>query len=203
MSVLSKFSSSSGVNHPAHGRVDLNGCGPSRSSICEIPRHKQKQTNALRIASLNVGTPRSRSTEVVETMLRRGIDLGCIQECRWRSASARMIDGKESRYKCFWINNKLGTGGVGVLLAEMSIDKLFDVKRVSDRLMIKMIVGEIIATVLSVNTPQTGLVQTIDVSETLLICGDFNDHIGKAALGYEGIHGGYGFGKRNIMVKKY
>ena len=44
----------------------------------------------------------------------------------------------------------------------------------------------------------TNLVQTIDGLETFLICGDFNGHIGKAALGYEGIHGGYGFGKRNV-----
>ena len=82
MAVLSTFSSSNAVNHPAHSRVGLNGCGPTRSSICETPRHKHKQTNALRIASLNVGTLRGRSSEVVETMSRRGIDLCCIQECK-------------------------------------------------------------------------------------------------------------------------
>ena len=80
-------------------------------------------------------------------------------------------------------------------------------------MMIKMIVGEVVVTVLSVYAPQTGftiaekelfcdslqnLVQIIDDSETLLICGDFNGHTEKAALGYEGIYGGYGFGKRNI-----
>ena len=32
----------------------------------------------------------------------------------------------------------------------------------------------------------------------LLICGDLNSDIGKAALGYEGIHSGYVFDKRNI-----
>ena len=76
-----------------------------------------------------------------------------------------------------------------------------------------MIVGEVVVTVLLVYAPQTGftiaekklfynslqnLVQTIDDSETLLVCGDFNGHIRKAALGYEGIHGGYGFGKCSI-----
>ena len=39
---------------------------------------------------------------------------------------------------------------------------------------------------------------SIAENETLLTCCDFNGHIGKAALGYEGIHDGYGFGKRNI-----
>ena len=78
MSVLSTFSSSSGVNHSTHGRVGLNGCGPIRSSIREIPQHKQKETNALRITSLNVGTLRGRSSELVETMSRKEIDLCCI-----------------------------------------------------------------------------------------------------------------------------
>ena len=128
---------------------------PDRQYAKLHPRHKQKQTNALRKASLNVGTMRGRSSEVIDTMPRRGIDLCCIQECRWGGASARMIDGKDSRYKCFWIGNDLGTG---VLLAEKWIDKVFYVKRVSDRLMrFKMIVGEVVVTVLSVYAPQSGL----------------------------------------------
>ena len=41
-----------------------------------------------------------------------------IRVYRSRGASTRIIEGKDSRYKRFWIGNKLGTGGVGVLLAE-------------------------------------------------------------------------------------
>ena len=63
-------------------------------------------------------------------------------------------------------------------------------------MMNKIIVGEVAVTVLSVYAPQSGLtiaeeelfyeslqnlVQIIDDSETLLICGDFNGRIGKAA----------------------
>ena len=137
------------VNHPAHGRVGVNGCGAVRSSICEIPQHKQKQVNALRIASLNVCTLRGRFSEVFETAARRGIDLCCIQECRWRGASARMMYSKDSRCKCFWVSNELGPEGVGVLLSEKWIDKVFDEKRVSDQLMmIRIIVGEVVVTVL-------------------------------------------------------
>ena len=61
-----------------------------------------------------------------------------------------MIEGKDSRQKCVWTGTKQVRVGVGVLLAEKWIDKVFDVKRVSDPLMIiKMIVGEVAATVLS------------------------------------------------------
>ena len=110
MTVFSKFLVSRGVKFPAHDRVGNIRCGPTRSPIHEIPHQKK-----FRIASLNVGTLRGRSNEVVETISRRNIDICCLQETRWRGASARMIEGKDSRYKLFWVGNKTGTGGVGVL----------------------------------------------------------------------------------------
>ena len=113
MTVLSKFLVSRGVKIPTHGRVGNIRCGPTRSSIREIPHQKK-----FRIASLNVGTLRGRYNEVVETISRRNVDLCCLQETRWRGASARMIEGKDSRYKLFWVGNDKGTGGVGVLLSE-------------------------------------------------------------------------------------
>ena len=148
-------------------------------------------------------------------MSRRGIDLRCMQEYRWRGAWARMIDGKDARYKCFWIGNEPGIGVVGVLLEEKWIDKVFDSKPVSDRLMmIKIIVDEVcgyfvigtcptIWTFHSWKGVNLNLVQTIDDSETLLIWCDFNGHIRKAGLGYEGIHVRYGFGKHNKDGERY
>ena len=51
---------------------------------------------------------------------------------------------KDSRYKFFWVGNNQGTSGVGVLLAEKWVDKVYDIKRVSDRIMlIKLLVGRL------------------------------------------------------------
>ena len=114
--------------------------------------------NTLRIASLNVGLFRGLSSVVIETKSRRGIDLCCIQECRWRGVSARMVEYENCRYKYFSIGSKLVTGGVAVLSTEKWIDKMFSVKRVSDHLMmIKMIDGEVVVTLLFVYFPQTRL----------------------------------------------
>ena len=55
----------------------------------EMPHQKK-----IRIISL-----RRRSSEVVETMSRISVVLCCLQEIRWRGASAHMIEGKDSRYK--------------------------------------------------------------------------------------------------------
>lgn len=209
MTVFNKFPSR-GVKLPAHGRVGKKSrCGPTRSSINETPHQKM-----FRIASLNVGTLRSRSSEVVETVSRRGIDLCCIQEVRWRGASARMVEGKDTRYKVFWVGNNGGTAGVGILLSEEWVEKVYEVNRISDRLMlIKLAMDKVVLTVLSCYAPQVGLDDTVkdafydqlqntvakvSASETLIICGDFNGHIGKLANGYEGIHGGHGYGDRNI-----
>ena len=90
-----------GVNN---GRVGRKGCGPTRSSrnaeFSETPHPE-----ILRIGTLNVGTLKGRSNEVVESITRRGIDICCLQEVRCRGGSARLITGKNSRYKLFWSGN--------------------------------------------------------------------------------------------------
>ena len=123
-----------------------------------LPATAGDPINTLRIESLNAGLFRGRSSVVIETKSRRGIDLCCIQECRWRGVSARMVEYENSRYKYFRIGSKLVTVGVVVLLAEKWINKMLNVKCVSDHLMmIKMIVGEVVVTVLFIYLPQTGL----------------------------------------------
>ena len=42
------------------------------------------------------------------------------------------------------------------------------------------------------------LTTTIPSTEALFICGDLNGHIGAAASGFEGVHGGQAFGTRNV-----
>ena len=207
MKVLNKFLKN-GTGNYVEGVVNgRTGSGPVRSTSCETPH------NTFKIASWNIGTMRGRSSEIVETITRRNIDLCCVQEVRWRGASARHIIGKDSRYKFFWVGNNQGTSGIGVLLAEKWVDKVYDIKRVSDRIMlIKLLVGEVVLTVLSVYAPQTGLgestkdafydslqtvISELPDKEIVIPCGDWNGHVGREAAGYEGVHGGSGYGERN------
>jgi len=182
-------------------------CRPVRPSSSEILHQP------FRIATWNVGSLKGRSSEVVETLTRRGIDICCLQETRWRGGSARSITGKNSKYKLYWIGNQAGTGGVGILLAERWTDKVYDIARISDRtIILKLCIDKVIITVVCVYAPQVGLdthckdefydnlnsaMAKISNQETVLVCGDFNGHIGSEANGFEGVHGGYGYGKRN------
>ena len=132
---------------------------------------------------------------------------------RWRGASARLVTGKDSRYKFFWLGISHGTSGVGVLLAEKWVDKVHDIKRMSDRIiLIKLLVENALLTVLYVYAPQTGLeestkdavydclqtvISKLPDKEIVIPCGDWNGHIGREAAGYKGVHRRYGYSKHN------
>ena len=91
-------------------------------------------------------------------MARRKVDICCLQEVRWRAASARLVEEKDSRFKMFSVGNDKGMVKVGILLAEMWVEANFDVKCVSDRIiLIKLNVRKSIVTVLSLYDPQAGL----------------------------------------------
>ena len=74
------------------------------------------------------------------------------------------------------------------------------------------LLGEAVLTVLSVYAPQTGLeestkdafcdslqtvISELPDKEIVIPCGDWNGHVGREAAGYEGVHGGSGYGERN------
>ena len=176
----------SGVSGLAPSQVWGAGSG----HCCKSSKHLRN----FRVGTLNVNTLKGRVCEVVETLSRRKVDLCCVQETRYRGGHRRIITGKDSRYKLFWSGNSKGTAGVGVFVAEKWIEKVFEVKQVSDRIiLVKIIVGQRMLCLLSVYAPQCGLSDSvkdlfydqlravtamIPASEFLIPCGDWNGHVG-------------------------
>ena len=214
MTSQNKGKSSGGAgNHRVVGSVSglaargrgASGSGPSGESS-ECPK-------SFRVGTLNVGTMRRKSNEVVETVSRRRVDLCCLQETRWKRECVKQIVGKDSRFKLFWSGNDKGTGGVGILLAEEWWENIFEVVRVSDRIiLIRMTIGKTVFVFVCVYAPQANLsdiekdrfyqelqstVAKIPASEQLLVCGDWNGHLGSQSTGFEEVHGGKAIGKRN------
>ena len=114
----------------------------------------------FRAASLNVGTLNKKSAEVVETLTRRKIDLCSLQEIRKKGAlqpgQVEWITGKDSRMRLYWCGNQKRppSGGVGIMLAEKWVEKVFEVKRITDRiLMLKLIIGKQIYTFVALYAP--------------------------------------------------
>ena len=175
----------------------------------------------VRIGTANVGTMTGKRIEVVEMANRRRLDFCCLQETRWRGNGTENITLEDPttleyvcRYKLFWKGCEGGTAGVGVLVGESWIDKVLEVKRISERIMVlRVIVGKSVLNLVSVYAPQVGLqmekkeeflislrkvLSAVAADERLLVCGDLNGHVGAGVDGFEGVHGGYGYGTRNV-----
>ena len=96
MKVLNKFLKN-GTGNYVEGVVNgRTGSGPVRSTSCETPH------DTFKIAPWNIGTMRGRSSEIGETITRRNVDLCCVQEVRWRGASARHITGLQIQVFLGW-----------------------------------------------------------------------------------------------------
>ena len=149
-----------------------------------------------------------------EELRKRKVDVCCLQEVRWRGEGARFIGVKGRRYKLWWCGNDDKTGGVGILIKEELCEKVVEVKRRCGRVMgIGLIFGEEVVRVICAYAPQSGKPDSekevfyeemardwsmANANEMVLRLGDFNGHVGKCAVGFEGIHGEYGTAKRNV-----
>ena len=157
-----------------------------------------KHLRKFRVGTLNVNTLIGRVCEVVETLSRRKVDVCCIKETRYHGGNCRTIKGKDTRYKLYWSGHYKGFAGVGVFVAEEWIEKVFELQRVSDRIiLVKLIVGQHVVTFLSVYAPQSGLSDEVKVlffdqlravtaripaSEFFIPCGDRNGHVDLTSL---------------------
>ena len=73
----------------------------------------------------------------------------------------RIINGRAGQYKLLWIRNGKGLRGVGISLAKKWVDKVINISRVSDRMIVnKVLIQRIIISLtsdLTVYILQSGL----------------------------------------------
>ena len=151
-----------------------------------------------------------KSSEVVDVMMRRRVDVACVQEVRWKGERAREVG---EGYKIYYVGEASGRNGVGVIVSSSMVDSVVEVKKCSSRLMkVKLVWEGIVVNVVCVYAPQVclsdeekekfwtlfdNLISGISGGEKLVIGGDLNGHVGKDNVGYSTVHGGWGFGSRN------
>nr|XP_020175448.1 craniofacial development protein 2-like [Aegilops tauschii subsp. strangulata] len=103
--------------------------------------------------------------------------------------------------------------GVGMLINKSLKYGVVDVKRRGDRIiLVKLVVEDLVLNVISAYAPQVGhnentkrefwegledMVRTLPIGEKLVIGGDLNGRVGASNTGFEGAHGGFGYGIRN------
>ena len=167
----------------------------------------------FRVGIWNVDSLTGRAGELVAVLADRKVDVACIQETKWKDSGYRLFGARGKRYKLFWMGGKEKSDGVGIFVAEKWVDSVVSVKRSSEWVMIlKLVVDNGLLNVLTVYVPHAGkleeeeeklwnalfhLLSYIPRDEMVVIAGDMNGHVGSSNVGYNGIHGGFGYGARN------
>ena len=116
-------------------------------------------------------------------------------------------------FKLWYTGTVANRNGVGVLIDKSLKNGVVGVRRQGDRIiLVKLVVGDMVLNVISVYALQVGLdesakrqfwedldglIRAVPSSEKLFIGGDFNGHVGTTSVGFEEVHGGFGYGSRN------
>ncbi|WP_284247416.1 hypothetical protein, partial [Methylobacterium haplocladii] len=70
--------------------------------------------------------------ELVDTMVRRKINLACVQETKWVGAKAKEIDG----FKLYYTGVERNRNGVGIMVDKSLKDCVTSVVRKEDRIIL-------------------------------------------------------------------
>ncbi|XP_071680971.1 uncharacterized protein [Lolium perenne] len=172
---------------------------------------KLAEPRRIRLGSSNVGSLTGKLRELVDTAVRRRVDVLCVQETKWKGQKAKEVE--DTGFKLWYTGTTSNKNGVGILVNKSLRDGVVDVKRQGDRMiLVKLVVGDLVLNVISAYAPQVGhnestkrqfwegledLVRRVPIGEKLFIGGDLNGHVGTYNTGFERVHGGFGYGIRN------
>jgi len=199
-----------GALHRRPGVVK-NEQGSSHLTRCVRRARKLVEPTKIRIGSWNVGLLTGRLIELVDTAIRRRVNILCVQETKWKGQKAKEVDN--TGFKLWSTGTTANRNGVGVLIDKSLKNDVVDVRRRGDRIiLVKLVVGDLVLNVITACAPQVGhdesakrqfwedlddMVRAVPIREKLFIGGDLNGQVGTANIGFEAVHGGFGFGSRN------
>ena len=165
----------------------------------------------LRVGTWNVGSLTGKLREIVDTMIRRRVNILCVQETKWKGQKAKEVE--DTGFKLWYTGTTANKNGVGIVLDKSLKDGVVDIKRQGDKIiLVNLLVGDLVFNVISAYAPQISLnesikrqfweqldalVSSVPISEKLFIGGDLNGHVGSTRVGFDGVHGGFGYGSRN------
>jgi hypothetical protein len=183
------------------------------SHFTRLVRRVRKLADHSRVCvdTWNVGSLMGKLREVVDTMIRRRVNILYVQEMKWKGQKAKEVE--DTGFKLWYTGNTSTKNGLGIVLDKSLKDGVVDIKRQGDMIiLVKLLVGDLIFNVISAYAPQIGLnesvkmqfweeldtlVSSVSISEKFFIGGDLNGHVGSTRVGFDGVHGVFGYGSRN------
>jgi uncharacterized membrane protein YgcG len=110
----------------------------------------------IRLGSWNVGSLTGKLRELVDTAIRRRVNILCVQKTKWTDQKAKMVEN--TGFKLWYTGKKRSRNDVGILIDKNLKNEVVAVRRQGDRIiMIKLIFGDLILNVISAYTSQVDL----------------------------------------------
>jgi hypothetical protein len=196
-----------------HRRPDVVSNEQGSSHLTRRVRGARKLVgeSRIRLGSWNVGSFTGKLRELVDTAIRRRVNILCVQETKWTGQKAKEVDN--TGFKLWYTGKKRSRNGVVILIDKSLKNRVVAVRRQGDRIiMIKLIFGDLVLNVISAYAPQVGLsddikrrfwenlenmVRGVSSSEKLFIGSNLNGHVGTVRGGFERVHRGFGYGEEN------
>jgi exonuclease III len=85
------------------------------------------EPSRVHVGTWNVGSLTGKLQEVVDTMIRRCVNILCVQEMRWKGQKAKEVE--DTAFKLWYIGNMSTKNGVGIVLDKGLKDGVVDIKR--------------------------------------------------------------------------
>jgi exonuclease III len=121
---------------------------------------KLAEPSRLRVGTWNVGSLMGKLREIVDTMIRRRVNILCIRETKWKGQKAKEVE--DTGFKLWYTSTTANKNGVGIVLDKSLKDRVVDIKQQGDRIiLVKLLVGDLVFNIISAYTPQIGLNESI------------------------------------------
>jgi hypothetical protein len=88
---------------------------------------KLAEPSRVRVGTWNVGSLTGKLREVVDTMIRRRVNILCVQETKWKGQKAKEVE--DTGFKLWFTGNTSTKNSVGIMLDKNLKDRVVDIKR--------------------------------------------------------------------------
>jgi hypothetical protein len=126
-----------------HRRPDIVSNEQGFSHLTRRVREARKLVGESRIClgSWNVGSLTSKLRELVDTMIRRRVNILCVQETKWTGQKAKEVENKG--FKLWYTEKERSRNDVGILIDKSIKNGVVTVRKQEDRIIIiKLIFGD-------------------------------------------------------------
>jgi exonuclease III len=121
---------------------------------------KLVEPSSLRVGTWNVWSFTGKLREIVDTMIRRRVNILCVQEMKWNGQKTKEVE--DTGFKIWYTGTTINKNGVCIVLDKSLKDGVVDIKRQKDRIiLVKLFVRDLVFNVISAYAPQIVLNESI------------------------------------------